>query len=294
LMTVAKDTKTPGIARATALSDLAPYLSEAVLPALEAGLADPDAMLRSAALDALAAAPPQERLRLGLGLLDDPSPIVRIKAARVLAIIPEQGGDAAMRTQVQKVFAEYVASQQANADRPEAHLNLGLFYVERRDPLKAEAAYRAALALEADFVPAYVNLADLYRLYHREADAQTVLTDGLREVPGSADLQHALGLLRVRQGRIADALPLLEGAARADPNNARYTYIYGVALHDSGHAKEGVSLMERALVRFPRDPNLLSALAAYARDAGDAARAEAYAKRLAAVTSPPPDDANTH
>jgi tetratricopeptide (TPR) repeat protein len=294
LMAVAKDTKTPGIARATALAGLGPYLSEAVLPALETGLTEPDAMLRGAALDALLAAPPQERLRLGLGLIDDPSPIVRIKAARVLAIIPEQGGAAAMRTQLQKVFAEYVASQQANADRPEARLNLGLFYVERHDPQKAEAEYRAALALDADFVPAYVNLADLYRLYQREADAQTVLTDGLRRLPGNADLQHALGLLRVRQGRMADALPFLEGAARADPNNARYAYVYGVALHDSGKAKEGVSVMERALARFPHDPSLLSALAAYARDAGDAPRAEAYARRLAAVTAPPPDDANTH
>ncbi len=294
LLAVAKDTQTPAIARATALADLGPYLSGAVLPGLEAGLAEPDAMLRGAALDALLAAAPEERLRLGLGLIDDPSPIVRIKAARVLAIMPEQGGNAAMRAQLQRVFAEYVASQQANADRPEARLNLGLFYVERRDPLKAEAEYRAALALEADFVPAYVNLADLYRIYHREADAETELTDGLQQVPGNADLQHALGLLRVRQGRLADALPLLEGAARADPNNARYAYVYGVALHDSGHAKQGESVMERALIRFPYDPNLLSALAAYARDAGDLKRAAAYNKRLAETAPSAADDAGQH
>jgi tetratricopeptide (TPR) repeat protein len=294
LMAVAKDTKTPAIARATALADLGPYLSNAALPAVEGGLADPDAMLRGAALDALLAAPPQERVRLALGLIDDPSPIVRIKAARVLAIMPEQRGESALRAPLEKVFAEYVASQRANADRPEAHLNLGLFYGERRDPLKAETEYRAALALQADFVPAYVNLADLYRIYHREADAESVLTAGLQQVPDNADLQHALGLLRVRQGRIADALPLLEGAARADPNNVRYAYIYGVALHDSGRAKQSVSVMERSLVRFPRDPNLLSALAAYAREAGEPARAQAYAKRLADVSAPPPEDADRH
>jgi predicted Zn-dependent protease len=247
-----------------------------------------------AALDALLAAPSQERLRLALGLIDDPSPIVRIKAGRALAIIPEHTADAALRAPLEKVFAEYVASQRANADRPEAHLNLGLFYVERRDPLKAEGEYRAALALQADFAPAYVNLADLYRIYHREADAESVLTNGLQQVPDNADLQHALGLLRVRQRRIADALPLLQGAARADPNNVRYAYVYGVALHDSGRAMQGVSVMERALVRFPRDPNLLSALAAYAREAGAATRAHAYAKRLADVSAPPPEDADRH
>jgi hypothetical protein len=100
---------------------------------------------------------------------------VRIKAARVLAIMPDQGGDATMRAQLEKVFAEYIASQRANADRPEAHVNRGSFYVERRDPVLSEAEYRAALAVESDFVPAYVNLADLYRPYNRETDSETVL-----------------------------------------------------------------------------------------------------------------------
>jgi Tfp pilus assembly protein PilF len=292
LVAVANDAKTPAIARATTLAELGRYLSAAVIPALESGLADPDAMVRGAVLDALLTAPAQERIRLAIGLIDDPSPTVRIKAARVLAIIPDQGGDGTTRGQLERVFAEYVVSQRANADRPEAHLNLGLFYAERRDPVGAEAEYRAALALQADFVPAYVNLADLYRSYHRDSDAETVLTDGLHQVPGNPDLQHALGLLRVRQGRIAEAVPLLEAAARAEANNARYAYVYGVALHDGGHVKQGVAVMERALMRFPRDPNLLSALAAYARDAGDTNRAEAYSRRLAEISAPPADDAN--
>ncbi|MGO9934254.1 MAG: multiheme c-type cytochrome [Steroidobacteraceae bacterium] len=283
LMGLATDAKAPAIVRATAVADLSPYLNAASLPAIEAGLADPDAMVRGAALDVLLAAPAQERIRLALGLIDDTSRIVRIKAARALAIMPEQGGDAAMRAHLEQAFAEYVASQRANADRPEAHLNLGLFYGERRDLKQSEAEYRAALALQPDFVPAYVNLADLYRTYSREADAETTLAAGLQAVPGNADLDHALGLLRVRQKRLADALPLLEAAMRADPNNPRYAYVYGIAMHDSGLQKQGIAVLEQAITRFPRDPALLSALAAYARDAGDIRGAEAYSKRLSAI-----------
>lgn len=283
LLALAGNTNMPAIARATALTDLRPYLSAAVMPAVEAGLADSDSMIRGAALDVLQSAPPQERIRLALGLIDDSSAIVRIKAARVLAIMPEQGGDAALRAQLDRAFAAYVASQRANADRPEAHLNLGLFYAERRDPARSEAEYRAAIALQRDFVPAYVNLADLYRGSSRDAEAETVLTDGLQMAPGSAGLEHALGLLRVRQKRLAEALPLLAAAARAEPDNPRYAYVYGIALHDSGRDKQGVAALERALMRFPNDPDLLSALAAYARDAGDAKRAAAYSKRLAQI-----------
>ena len=287
LMTLANDAESPAIVRATALADLRPYLSAAVMPALEAALADPDPMVRGAALDVLLSAPPQERIRLALGSIDDPSAIVRIKAARVLAIMPDQGGDAALRAQLDKAFAEYVASQRANADRPEAHLNLGLFYTERRDPKQAEAEYRAALALQSDFIPAEVNLADFYRSYSRDVDAEKVLTSGLQLVPGNADLLHALGLLRVRQGRVAEALPLFAAAMRADPNNPRYAYVYGVALHDSSQHSQGLAVLERALARFPRNPDLLAALAAYARDAGDTDRAQAYAKRLEAISPAP-------
>jgi Tfp pilus assembly protein PilF len=290
LMALASDPQAPGIVRATAIADLRPYLNSAVTPTLGAAAADPDSMVRGAVLDTLLAAPPQERLSLALGLIDDPSTIVRIKAARALAIMPDQGGDAAMRAHVERGFAEYVASQRANADRPEAHLNLGLFYVERREPEKSEAEYGAALALQADFVPAYVNLADLYRTYNREEDAETILTAGLRAIPGNADLSHALGLLRVRQKRMTDALPLLDAAMRADPDNPRYAYVYGIALYDTGQKRQGVAALEQSLARHPRNPELLSALAAYARDGGDLKRAESYSKRLADIA--PSNDGN--
>jgi Tfp pilus assembly protein PilF len=283
LRTLATDPQTPAIVRASALADLRPYLNAAVIPTVQTGLADPDPMVRGAALDILLDAPLQQRLQLGLGMVYDPSSIVRIKAARVLAIMPDQGGDATLRTQLDKVFAEYVASQQANADRPEAHMNLGLFYSERRDPTHAEAEYRSALALEPDFVPAYVNLADLYQRYKREDDAETALNAGMQHDADNADLTHASGLLRVRQGRAADALPLLAKAAQLDPGNPRYAYVYGIALHDTGQGKKGVAVLEQALVRFPSNPELLSTLATYARDAGDMRRADAYAKRLAAI-----------
>jgi len=132
-----------------------------------------------------------------------------------------------------------------------------------------------------------VNLADLYRTYDRESDAEATLNGGLQKSPRDADLSHALGLLRVRQGRVAEALPLLAQAASAAPDNQRYVYVYGVALHDSGQAREGIAVLEKASQRFPNNPQLLYALAGYTRDAGDARRAEAYRKRLEAIAPTP-------
>ena len=285
LQKIIEDPQTSGIARASATARLRPLLTAATLPAIEAAAEDSDAMVRAAAMDAVLAAPPQERVRIAAGLIDDPSRIVRIKAARALAIAPDAGMAPPMRARVEKIFAEYVASQEANADRPESHINLGLFYVERRDPLKAEAAYRNALRIEPDFVPAFVNLADLYRMYSRDNEAEAVLNEGLRKVPGNADLSHALGLVRIRQSRMAEALPLLAKAALSAPQNARYTYIHAIALHDSGQAARAIAELEQSLKRFPRNAEILAALVEYTRETGDARKSAEYGARLQALQS---------
>ena len=282
LIALLQNPQAPAIVRATAVGELRPYLSAEIVTVVERQLSDPNPMVRAAALDTLLAAPPQERVRMAAALIDDPSYLVRIKVGRALAIAPNAGMAPAMRARVDKVFAEYVASQLANAERPEAHINLGLFYIERREPLQAEAAYRAALALDPRFVPGYVNLSDLYRTYNRDAEAETSLNTGLQQVPGNADLSHALGLLRIRQGRVPEAMPLLAQANRAAPNNPRYAYVYGIALHDTGNVPQSFTVLEQALARSPNNLELLSALVEYARSAGDTKRAEIYGKRLAA------------
>jgi predicted CXXCH cytochrome family protein len=283
LRAIIKNPESPAIVRASATARLRPLLTAATLPAIEAAAEDADPMVRAAAMDAILAAPPQERVRIAAGLIDDPSRIVRIKAARALAIAPDAGMAPPMRARVDKIFAEYVASQEANADRPESHINLGLFYAERRDPLKAEASYRNAMHLAPDYVPAYGNLADLYRMYGRENEAETVLNEGLLKSPGNADLSHALGLVRIRQGRLSDAFPLLAQAALSAPDNPRYTYIHAIALHDSGQAARAIVELEQSLKRFPRNAEILAALVEYTRETGDVRKSAEYGARLQAL-----------
>jgi Flp pilus assembly protein TadD len=79
------------------------------------------------------------------------------------------------------------------------------------------------------------------------------------------------------------ALPLLRRAAEAQPANVRFAYVYGVALHSAGRAAEATAVLAAALARAPYDPSLLSALAAFERDAGRRDAALDYARRLAAL-----------
>jgi Tfp pilus assembly protein PilF len=282
-----RDPGAPAIARATALRAFASFPGPTMLSALRTSIADDDAMIRAAAVEALLSVPPDTRAPLAAPLADDPVKDVRVQAGRTLAAVPPDGLSPEQRARRDRAIAAYVASEAAMAERPESHLNLGTVRAELGDAAQAEAQYRTAIRLQADFVPAYANLADLYRALGREADATTALDDGLKAAPGDPSLLHALGLARVRAKRLDDALPLLARASAARPENARFAYVYAVGLRSVGRAGEAMTVLTTALERSPYDRDLLIALATFNRDAGRRDAAREYAARLAGVA---PDD----
>ena len=72
-------------------------------------------------------------------------------------------------------------------------------------------------------------------------------------------------------------------AAEAEPDDARYAFVYGVALHDTGQATEGRRVLERAARRHPGDVDILSALVAFSRESGDEAAAKRWSAALDAA-----------
>jgi predicted CXXCH cytochrome family protein len=277
---VAADATQSSIARATALASLDPAGNRATLVVLSSGLRDPDPLLRFGALQALARAPLELRVPLAAPLLSDPMRIVRNEAVGVLAPLPADRLDAAQRAAFDRASAGYVETQRYNADRPEARVNLGTFYANRGDATQAEAEFRAAIKLDPHFVPAYVNLADLYRATGRDADSERSLREGLTQIPGDANLHHALGLALVRLHRLDEALGELKRATELAPGDARFAYVYAVALHSTGDAEAAIASLETALAAHPDDRDILQALVSFHAERGDAGEAQNYAARL--------------
>lgn len=98
--------------------------------------------------------------------------------------------------------------------------------------------------------------------------------------PNDASLEHALGLLMVRQKRGMQALDLLGAAARNEPGNARYVYVYAVALNDAGKTSAAIETLERSIKTHPYDRDSLAALVNFLEQTGDRAKALTYARRL--------------
>lgn len=279
LVAVARDQAYPAIARASALEALARFRSRAALDVASAGLADTDPQVRRVSVGVLATLPALQRLKLLWPLLEDPVRTVRIEAAQALADAIASGS-VLQRRAFDRAAAEFEAAQRFNADRPEARTALGGFYASQGRVDDAHEQWRAALALDRGFVPAYVNQADLFRAQGRESDAERTLREGLRQAPTNAALHHALGLAMVRRGAGASGLAELQRAATLAPSDLRFAYVHAVALNAAGKVKAALAEIERALKLAPDDRDLLVAAITFRRDAGDLPGARPYAERL--------------
>ncbi len=284
LALVAASPATPAIARASALSELHSRVSPANIELARKGLADPDPMVRNAALDMLDGLPGNRIWQLVSPLLTDSSRGVRIRAVSVLADVPATSQPASDREAFERAAAEFIAAQRFNADRPEARATLGNFFARRGVATDAENEYKAALRLSPQFAPAAINLADLYRQLGRERDAETVLRTATAFSRQDAGLHHALGLTLTRQKRPDDALAEFRTATEMEPDRSRYAYVYAVALHTSGRVDESMKVLKENLARHPDDRESLLALVTFNRDAGDIGAALEYAEQLSRIT----------
>ncbi|HUO04869.1 MAG TPA: tetratricopeptide repeat protein [Candidatus Binataceae bacterium] len=280
LNALVKDGDQPAIARATALTLLAAYAPSPTDTAIRAGLNDTSPLVRAATARALA----NSDLRASVpglgGLFSDPVRAVRLEAAEAAAGVPEDGLSASFRAELNHAVGEYIAAQNLNADRPESHLNLGLLYAKEGKPDRAEVEYKIALSLDPTFTPAAVNLADLYRQTGKDAEGEEVLKNLLTHSPNDPSAIHTLGLLMVRQKRLEKALPLLADASRLAPDNARYSYVYAIALSDTGQSAKAIEVLQAIVKAHPYDRDSLAALMSLSEQSQQPVQALGYAQRL--------------
>jgi tetratricopeptide (TPR) repeat protein len=274
------DLEEPAIGRATALSMLATFVPSANDESVRVGVRDDWPLVRRASAHALSNTDPAASANALMPLLSDPVRSVRIEAAEVLAGVPANSLPADVGVAFKRAAEEYISAQQLNADRPEAHMNLGLLYVKENHLDKAEAELRTALSIDPSFAPGAVNLADLYRAQNRDDEGERVLKDSLSRSPDEPSLYEALGLLMVRQKRGARALERLGDAARGAPDNARYSYVYAIALNDAGKTRAAIETLESSIKAHPYDRDSLAALVNFLQQSGDIATALTYANRL--------------
>ncbi|MCI0517507.1 MAG: tetratricopeptide repeat protein [Woeseiaceae bacterium] len=278
LLEVIDDSAMPGIARATSLTLLAAPFDEDTMQGIRSSLAAADGLLRLAALRSLEQVAPESRAALAGPLLADPLLAVRFQALNSLStlrgILPQH-----QQELLRKVAREYIASQLAIADRPEALANLANLARDSGDLDKADDYYGLAISRDPRGVVARVNLADSYARQERHEEAEKLLRDGLAANDNAA-LHHALGLALARTQQYDPALSELETAASLDPANSRYAFVYAVALNSLGRAEEALAVLHTARERFPADFDIGATIVTLLRDLGRTEEARLEAREL--------------
>jgi tetratricopeptide (TPR) repeat protein len=260
--------KDSGIVRATLISATGGLPAQLTQNLITEALIDQDPMVRMAAAHQLQNFPAASKMRLGLPLLKDPVKSVRIATTASLLDLNVQELTQQQAALFTKALREYRKSLESLQDRPEGHTSLAELAMRERKFSEAVEHYQEAIRLDPMFVPAYVNWAQMLAELNQESAAVDVLRQGINANPNSAALFHSLGLSKVRQKNLAEALSHLETAANKAPENARFSYVYAVGLQNVGRVDEAVRVLEQSRQRHPFHIESLIALANYYQQLG--------------------------
>jgi Tfp pilus assembly protein PilF len=278
LVGIADAAEQPAIVRATALSLLASYQLRGSSLAVERGLRDADPLVRIGALRGAQRWPAEQRWRGTRRLLDDELLAVRVETVRgllsVALALPES-----VQAQLAPHINDYLEVMTVVADSAEGQSAIAAAHLALGELQAAEAALHTSLEINPQWVPARVNLADLYRGTGRDPLAGEQLRRAVEIAPDMPDVLVAYALWHVRQGQSELSLPLLERAWRLAPGNSRNAYIYVVALNSTGQPERALEVADSTLAQR-MDRQLLETAFSIARDAGLQDKMQAYAEAL--------------
>lgn len=272
------DALTP-IVRATLLTLTSEYNRGNTSDAIRKGLRAAEPLVRIGALRGAARWPIADRWQKTKHLLVDELLAVRTEAARVLS------ADYAELTPAQQKILdphleEYLQTLVLNADRAEAQSGIAALQLARGNIRLGEQALLTALEINPQWVPALVNLADLYRDTNRDRQGGVFLERAMRAAPQSPDVALAQGYWLVRQQRSREALAAFEKASRLAPNVLRFGYTYAVALNSLGEPVRALEVIDAQLEQNKQDRSLLEAGLSISRDAKLAEKFGVYARAL--------------
>jgi tetratricopeptide (TPR) repeat protein len=263
LLALASDENNSAMLRSIALIESVRFPALRNLGVALAALASSDALLRTNAISALGFQDISSRFQYLRNLIDDPVKSVRMAVARNLAGIPLTQLPFNLQASLGSLYEEYEESLLFNADMPESMSDLGAFYVAQGNLDAARDALLHARELSPGYLPAAINLSDVYRAQGRDDLGEEVLNETIAMYPDSADVNYALGILYVRTERIQQSIELFDNARTLSPENPQYVYIYAVALAEIGRVEEAISVLLAALQDFPNNVQIRDALRAY-------------------------------
>jgi predicted CXXCH cytochrome family protein len=288
LFRIITDREKPAIIRASALNILSRFSGKDAIEITALSLMDEDPLVRYEAVKGISSLIPkalgpedqEKKYSLLVPLLKDKILAVRSETARALTEVPAKLFDQADLKDFKKALDEYKQRQDSIADRPEAHLNLGIMYENMGDNELAEESYKTSIRLVNDFYPARFDLANLYNKRGQNIKAEQQFREIIELDPENGEAYYSLGLLLSELNRLDEAVDSLARAVALIPDRARMRYNYSLALRHFGRNEDALSEMLKAHAIDQQDPGIVQAIAIFYIQNQDWVNALPYAEKL--------------
>ena len=280
LILMSQDILFPVIVRATSISLLQNYPGEKSFAALTKAFADPEALIREAAVRSLPNNNPQA-LRTALQpVLNDPVKAVRIQAAFRLSAFPRRQIEAKYQKAFDKALREYKEAMLYMGDFAASRHNLGILYSNLGQTDNAISNYEEALRIDNLFYPARINLALLYNQKGENDKAEEMLRETLKAEPDFGEGYYYIGLLKAEKKEYNEALKYLLEAARRMPEYIRINYNIALLYQQMGKFGETEKYLQKCLAAEPDNYDYLYAAATFYLNRHDREKARHYATLL--------------
>jgi tetratricopeptide (TPR) repeat protein len=148
-----------------------------------------------------------------------------------------------------------------NEGEPELWLELGAFYHGKEDFEKAVRAYRKALELRPDLVPAYLGLGVARRRLGDVDGAISDLRKGFQLDPRDREIGFNLATIyHLDKGMVEEAMAIYKELLAMDPRDPAVLHNLGLALMEKGEKDEAISKIREALSIEPDNPYIMTSL----------------------------------
>jgi predicted CXXCH cytochrome family protein len=268
------------IVRATAVSLLAAYPSQASLKTIAWALHSPESIIRHTAVQSYPEYDREMFIKELTPMLYDLTRGVRMTAAIRLSVIPKNELPRKYQQAFDKALNEYRLAMEYTADFQTSRHNLGNMYSNLGDLKKAEENYLAAIEIDNRFLPPKLNLAMVYNREGKNGRALALFQEIIESNPEFGDAYYYYGLLLAEEKKFKESAEMLAKAAEFYPDRARIFYNLGLVYQYLNQPKMAEQPLLEAVKIEPRSANYLYALVNYYLKNKQIDQAEKYALEM--------------
>ena len=165
----------------------------------------------------------------------------------------EEGVQASRSGQHDVAIEKFQAALVASPGCFDCQFNIGVAHMAKKDEKAAEAAWKQALEVKADYPEALNALSTLYNNQKRfdEAAAMSAKASAAGGGAGNADATFNQGIILWNQGKIAEAKAKFEETIKMNASHPEAHFQLGMALLNEGKLPEAVGAFESYLKLSP-------------------------------------------